>query len=385
MPMEMQSYQKRAWAEIHLDRLKYNFDIVKKTVQNAGVCCVIKANAYGHGAVMLGRAYQEWGADFLAVSNIEEALQLRRAGITLPILNLGYCPPACAAMLAEENVSQCVFAREYAAALSENAKASGVSVKAHVKIDTGMGRLGFDGKRGALGEIESVYRLPSLFFEGIFTHFSSADEGGAGEEYTHAQLARFLHIVDRLARRGISVGIRHAAGSAAIFAYPEAHLDMVRAGIALYGALPVGRLCPALTLKTVISHLKDVQTGDSISYGRAFVAKKSMRIATLPIGYADGLPRACYERGVALTLHGERAPIVGRVCMDQCMIDVSGVNCARVGDTVTVYGTSGENSVESIARKNGTVAYEILCAIGERVPRIYIRKGKIVGICDNII
>lgn len=371
--MKMRPYQRRAWAEVYIDNLKYNFDMIRNTAKATKVCCVIKANAYGHGAVRLGRLYERWGADFLAVSNIEEALQLRRAGINLPILNLGYCPPACAGILARENVSQCVFSREYAAALSENAKAAGVSVKIHIKIDTGMGRLGFDGKQGDISEIEGVYRLPSLFFEGVFTHFSVADEGKAGEEYTRAQHAAFCRIVQRLEGHGISVGIRHAAGSAAIFAYPETHLDMVRAGIALYGISSSAPLRPALALRTVVSHLKEVRAGDSIGYGRAFVAPKTMKVATLPVGYADGLWRSNYPNRLRVALAEGYAPIVGRICMDQCMVDVTEISGAEIGATVTVYSLFGENSVEKVAQKNGTIGYEILCAIGARVPRIYTK------------
>ena len=383
--MKMQPYQERAWAEVYIDSLKYNFDLVRGKAGTARLCCVIKANAYGHGAVMLGRLYEHWGADFLAVSNVEEALQLRRAGIRLPILNLGYSHPACAVLLAREEISQCVFSKEYAVALSENAKRAGLPVKVHIKIDTGMGRLGFDGKSGKAEEIEDVYRLPFLCAEGIFTHLASADEGNAGADYTRRQLFLFSKVLDRLRERGIAVGIRHCAGSAALFAYPESHFDMVRAGIALYGVGSLVGLRPALSLKAVVTQLKKLQAGDSVSYGREFVATRPLWVATLPLGYADGLWRSNYHGGLRVRVGGNSAPIIGRICMDQCMVDATDLSDVKVGDVVTVYGTEGENSITSIAEKNGTIGYEILCAIGARIPRVYIKNNEMIAIKDAVL
>lgn len=395
--MKMWPYQKRTWAEVHLYSLQYNFDVIRKAVSTAKICCVIKANGYGHGAVYLAQLYQEYGADFLGVSNIEEALQLRAANIRLPILILGYTDPECAEILAQQDISQCVFSKDYAEALSQNAMAKNVSVKIHVKIDTGMGRLGFNGKISQtqsdreMQEIASIYSLQGLYPEGIFTHFASADEGANGAEYTRKQFNCFCHIVRCLEERGIDVGIRHCANSAATFEYPDMQLDMVRAGIVLYGMKPSAQmnssfeLKPALELKTIVGFIKDVHKGDCLSYGREFVAEKDLRIATLPIGYADGLWRSNLKNNLVVKINGKYAPIVGRICMDQCMIDITDIADVEVGSEVSVYSISGDNSVDNIARNNGTINYEILCAIGERVPRIYIRDKKIIDIQDNIV
>ena len=387
--MEIHPYQKRTWAEVYLHNLRHNFEMVRKAAKSSKVCCVVKANAYGHGAVRLSKMYQEIGADFLAVSNVAEALQLRSEGISLPILILGYSDPECAETLAENNISQCVFSGEYATQLSKCAVERHVSVKIHIKIDTGMGRIGFSTRD--LGEIEGVYGLKGLEPEGIFTHFSSADEGETGKEYTHSQFKAFCDVVKHLEDKGIDIGIRHCANSAAIFDYPETHLDMVRAGVVLYGVKPSSdmssdfELEPALSLKTIVDFVKEVKAGDTISYGREFRADRPMKVATLPIGYADGLWRSNYKKRMVVDIDGHFAPIVGRICMDQCMVDVSGIPSVSVGSSVVVYGLCGDNSVDSIAKKNGTINYEILCAIGERVPRVYIDNDVIINIQDNIV
>jgi len=386
---------KRAWAEVNLDAICHNYNLIRASLpKETKLCCVIKANAYGHGAVTLARCYEKVGADFLAVSNLSEALELRYEKINLPILILGYTPPEAAKVLYENNISQCVFSPDYARALANAARLAGVSVKAHIKVDTGMGRLGF-----ALRHEEDLLRCSdeiavsladsALVAEGIFTHFASADEGEAGEDFTQEQLSLFLQLTKVLQDRGISFAVRHAANSAATLCYPEASLDMVRAGIVLYGMTPsscvVGnRLVPALELKTVISHIKTLSQGESVSYGRTFVADKEMRVATLPIGYADGFWRAAGSVGHRVLLRGRFAPIIGRICMDQCMIDVSDIPDAKEGDTVTMYGGAGER-VDSLAEQLGTIPYEILCAIGERIPRVYIENKKAVSVFDRIL
>lgn len=386
-------YQKRTWAEINIHNLQYNFDVVRNAVGSAKVCCVIKANAYGHGAIKLAQMYQKRGADCFAVSNIEEALQLRTAGITLPILILGYSDPECAEILSKNDISQCVFSKEYAELLAENAAKKDVTVKVHIKIDTGMGRLGFDGRtlNSRLDELESIYKLHRLFPEGIFTHFASADEGDSGKEYTYKQFECFCRVIEYLQNKGIDVGIRHCANSAAIFEYPEMHLDMVRAGIVLYGEKPSGELKhpvdlkPALQLKTIIDFIKDVRTGECISYGREFCADRDMKIATLPIGYADGLWRSNFKNNMVVEINGKYAPVVGRICMDQCMVDISAIPDVKSGTKVTVYGLFGKTSVDEVAKRNETINYEILCAIGERVPRVYIEGSTVIDVQDNII
>ena len=368
------------WAEISLSNAQYNFQAVKNAVCGAKICCVVKANAYGHGAEQLAKLYQQNKADYFAVSNVREALQLRTANIRLPILILGYTPPSCAPILAKNNISQCVFSQEYALALSKCAKEYNALVNVHVKIDTGMGRLGFDGKspKKDISEIESVYKMPGLLPEGIFTHFSCADAGETGAEYTHRQFDNFCAIVDRLQNKGIDVGIRHCANSAALFAYPSMQMDMVRVGIALYGIKPSKRiktnvtLKPILKLKTVIAFIKEIKAGETVGYGNSFRAKKNMKIATLPIGYGDGIFRLSATTGMVVEIAGQYARIVGKICMDQCMVDVTSIPNIQRGEEVTVYGESGQNSVEEIAKRAQTISYETLCAISGRVRRIYV-------------
>ena len=257
-----------------------------------------------------------------------------------------------------------------------------------------MGRLGFllrcdDDRSVCCDAVAQALDSKALTAEGIFTHFASADEGATGEAFTKAQFSRFIRLTDALAARGVTFAIRHAANSAAILAYPETALDMVRAGLVLYGLSPSrfaekAELMPALELKTVISHIKTLKAGESVSYGRTFTAEKEMRVATLPIGYGDGFWRAAGTAGHTVFLHAAFAPIIGRVCMDQCMIDVSLVPEAKIGDAVTVYGGAGLR-VDTLAEKLGTIPYELLCAIGERIPRVYIENGKAVSVFDRIL
>jgi len=386
----------RTWAEIDLDALAANFAAVKKHIRgNAKLCCTVKANAYGHGATQTARLFEELGADMLAVSNVEEALQLRMAGIQTPLLILGYTPPTCAAILAEYGISQCVFSADYAEQLSASVVRAGVSLRVHIKIDTGMGRLGFPLHReGEQAEHEfsvclSACRLPGLITEGIFTHFASADEGMDGRAFTLSQLQAFLGVVERLEQRGVHFALRHCANSAAILDYPETHLDMVRAGIVLYGMPPSERvtcvppLKPVMSFCTLVDFIKEIQTGDTVSYGRTYAAPTKRRVATLPIGYADGLRRA--DGPLYLAVRGQRAPIVGRICMDQTMIDVTDIPDVAVGDTVTVFGASGAYSVSELAARYHTIPYEILCGVGERVVRVYDRNGKMETAYDAIL
>ncbi len=384
--------RRRTWAEIDLDAIEYNFSIIKQSIGASRICCVVKANAYGHGVRQIAAEYERLGADFLAVSNIEEALQIRDAGVSLPILILGYTPEECAALLSENNISQCVYSKEYGLGLAEAARRSHVRVKIHIKIDSGMGRIGFISK-GSHCEFEDaleVCRCPEFITEGIFTHFAAADESDAGENYTHAQLSAFLRAVDHLTEAGVHFELRHAANSAAAFDYPEARLDMVRAGDILYGLAPSGllrnlpSLRPAMTLQSVISHIKELLPGEAVSYGCRFVALSPMRVATVPIGYADGLSRACSDGAYSLMARGKLLPILGRVCMDQLMVDVSNTDC-KVGDAVTVFGGHSPCTADGLAAATGTINYEVVCAVGERVPRAFIRSGEIIAWQDNLI
>ena len=395
--MRIDDVRRRVWAEIDLDALAYNYDLIRASLKpGTRLCCVIKANAYGHGASAVARLYERLGADFLAVSNVEEALQLRRAEVGVPILILGYTPPSCVEQLAEHALTQCVYSYEYAELLSVCAQRASVTLDVHVKLDTGMGRIGLryrgDGQdAGTLVQIERICAMPSLRATGIFMHFASADEGDAGEDFSQRQHALFDDAVKRLAARGVHFTLKHCANSAALCDYTDMHGDMVRAGIVLYGLQPSQELRhglplrPAMTLKSVVSHVKTISQGETVSYGRTFVAERDMKIATVPIGYADGYFRSSSKGGAALLVRGRLCPVVGRVCMDQLMIDVSALPLVCMGDEVTVFGQSPALTAQQLAELNGTIAYEIICAIGVRVPRVYTQKGCTVHIEDHIL
>ena len=391
----LEPFQKRTWAEIQLSSVKHNFEVIRQQVGNdVKICCVIKANAYGHGAVQLARVYEKLGADFFAVSNIEEAMQLRHSNITLPILILGYTDPRCALLLATNDISQCVFSEEYGESLAQQTVEDGCSVKIHIKLDTGMGRIGFPCRKEyqlPISQIGRVCKLQGLIPEGIFTHFASADEGDFGEVFTKHQFKCFLKTIEELSSIGVNFQIRHCANSAAIFEYPEMHLDMVRAGVVLYGLQPSlelrnrGDLEQVLSLHSVITHIKTVEKEDTVSYGREYVAGEQRRVATIPIGYADGLWRSNAKENLLIEVNGQFASVIGRICMDQCMIDVTDLDNVQVGTQVTVYGLTPKNSIDSIAKRNNTINYEIVCALGERVPRVYKEDETIVAIEDRIV
>lgn len=380
--------QKRTWAEIDVDAIRNNFRAIKERVGDVKVCCTIKANGYGHGAVTLSKIYEEEGANYFAVSNIEEALQLRNAGTKLPIIILGYTDTDCVELLHEYDLSQCVFSFDYAEKLSQKAVKSGVKIKVHFKIDTGMGRIGFSSSDKDL--ILKATKLDGFIREGIFTHFASADEGLGGKEYTFGQYEKLRSVIDYLKENGIEFLIHHCANSAGICEYRELHLDMVRAGIVLYGVQASAdvvnklNLKPAMSFKTVVSHVKVLKKGESVSYGRTFTAKKDMVVATIPVGYADGLFRANSRRGMLVEIEGRPVPIIGRICMDQCMIDVTDVKEAKVGSIVSIYGDKGYNCVDTVAKNNDTIDHEVFCAVGARVPRFYVEGGEIISVENSI-
>lgn len=287
-------------------------------------------------------------------------------------------------------ISQAVFDENYGRQLAACAQRDGVQVRIHVKVDTGMTRIGFPYRdnvedAGSVDAIEAVCALPGLYPEGIFTHLSCADEEGGAEVYTRIQYDLFLDMVERLSRRKVRFELRHCSNSAATVHYPEMHLDLVRPGILLYGMMPSPELsdplslCPTMEMKTVISQIKEVPAGVPVSYGRTFVTPHAMRLATVPVGYADGYPRAL-SGNAEMLLRGVRVPVVGRICMDQCMLDVSAVPDAREGDTVTVFG--GEITVDELAERAHTINYEIICGISKRVPRVFLRAGKAEHMTD---
>ncbi len=395
----MKEVLRRTWAEIDLDALSHNFSQVRRAADpKAQICCVIKADAYGHGAVRMAQELEALGTDWFAVSNLEEALQLRNAGIQKPILILGYTPAEEAASLAQNQISQCVYSLEYAKELSRLAKQAGCKVKIHIKVDTGMGRLGFcfqDISRDldAAREIKTACSLEGLFPEGIFTHFAVSDEGRKGDSFTMRQFGCFKELLELLGREGVSFPVRHCANSAGIFDYPLSHLDLVRAGIILYGLYPSSQvrnrpqLVPVLSLRSVVSHVKTVLPGATVSYGREFTAQKEMQVATIPIGYADGYPRSLSPGGAQVLIHGKRCPVLGRICMDQLMADVTHLGQVKVGDTVTLIGRDGEEwvSADELAAWEHSINYEVVCALSRRVPRVYLKNGKPDGIYHQLL
>lgn len=393
----MLDFLRRTWAQINLDALDNNITQIKSVIDpSAKLCAVVKADCYGHGYEYTAQQMQESGADWFAVSNLAEALQMRKAGIDRPVLILGYTPPDKVRELVYNDISQAVYSLSYARALSENAALYGVTVNAHIKVDTGMSRIGFlyhDSVEDypVIDEIEKVCSLPGINPEGIFTHFSSADCAD-GELFTRLQYDLFLSACDRLAARGIYFEIRHCSNSAGILSYREMNFDMVRAGIILYGLYPSSaverpvKLLPVMELKTVISMLKTVPAGTPVSYGRTFTAEHEMRIATVPIGYADGYPRRLSNK-MSMLVNGHRAPVIGNVCMDQTMLDVTGIDNVSEGKQITVFGKDGGAyiSVDELAEKAGLINYEVLCSLSRRVPRVYIKNGAVFETTDYML
>lgn len=395
----MKEILRRTWAEIDLDALSDNYMAVRNvTNSKAQVCCVVKADGYGHGAVRIAREFQALGVGWFAVSNLEEALQLRQEGIDRPILVLGFTPAEEAKALAKEDISQCVYSTDYAKALSQCAQEAGVRVKIHAKIDTGMSRLGFyfqdiNRDEAAIAEVKAACTLPGLEPEGIFSHFAISDEGRAGDAFTMRQFGCFKEMVEALQREGLRFKVRHCANSAAVFDYPLSHMDMVRAGVVLYGLHPSEQLRarpelkPVLALRSVVSHVKAIQPGATVSYGREFTAEREMRIATVPVGYADGYPRALANGGAQVLIQGKRCPVLGRICMDQLMADVTELDGVRIGDRVTLIGRDGgeEITASEVAGWEGTINYEVVCALSKRVPRVYLKGGKVDSIYNQLL
>ena len=394
--MEQNSYLKRTWANISLDAIVENYRFVRKhAAPDVKVMAVVKADAYGHGVKFVAPALQEAGADWFAVSNLEEALQLRAIGIARPILILGYTPPQTAKLLARHKISQTVFDRGYGEQLSAAAREAGVRVSVHIKVDPGMSRIGFvyrPNRGEATDEMAAVCRLPGLYPEGIFTHFAAADyDGDPDGSFTKRQGDLFLEAVEALTRRGIVFSLRHACNSAGIFTHPALHLDMVRPGIVLYGLKPSavmelpGSLRPAMELKTVVSMRKTLHAGMTVSYGRTYTASEDREAATVPIGYADGYIRV-FGKGYML-VKGRKAPIIGRICMDQLVLDVTGIDGVQPGDEVTVFGRSGNEilTVDEITAGTGLINYETVCIVGKRVPRIFYQGGQMAGQLNYVI
>jgi len=374
------------WAEIDLDAIVNNVrELRRATRTGARVMAMVKANAYGHGTEAVARTALENGADCLGVSRIREAIDLRDAGFKVPILIFGRTPPSLALQVAAHDLTATLYDLPTAKAYSESAESRGETIRVHLKVDIGMGRLGIlpdsrrpkNGRPAAIAEVMQISRLPGLNVEGIYTHFATADS--ADKTYAHYQLEEFRSFLVELEQAGLKFQIRHAANSAAIIELPESHFDLVRPGISMYGLPPSSevdlsnvRLIPAMTLKAQIVHVKSVDAGFKVSYGSTWEAPKPIVIATVPVGYADGFSRLLSNRGEML-VHGCKAPIVGRVCMDQTMLDVGHIPDVQVGDEVVIIGRQKEAAIlaDDIAAELGTINYEVVSSIMARVPRIY--------------
>ena len=363
-------------AFIDLAALSHNFQEVLLRVEGRKVLAVVKAQAYGHGALEVSRRLLTLGADMLGVALVEEGAELRAAGIGAPVLVMGAVFPEQAETITELSLTPIVYSVKLAEALSQAARKQGKTVNVHIKIDTGMGRIGLAPEHAA-DTIARVFNLPGIYVEGLMTHFADADL--ADKQFASKQMERFEALMKALDARGLSIPLRHAANSAAVLDYRRALFTMVRPGLMLYGYSPLeaspgdADVRPVLSLVTRIAFVKTVPAGAPISYGRTFVTKRESRIATIPIGYADGFSRALSNRGEAL-VRGTRVPVAGRVCMDMTMLDVTGVPGVSEGDDVVLIGRQGNEEItaDDLAKKTGTIAYEVLCGISSRVPRVYV-------------
>ena len=388
---------KRTWAEISLDNLEQNYRALRAHIpQGCKFLGVIKADAYGHGAVPVSGTLSELGCEYLAVSNLEEAVQLRRGGIRTPILILGYTPPEYADTMVFMDLTQEIHSIDYARALEERLRGTNYILNVHLKLDTGMGRIGFlaYGDHSELPQLAAFSQLTHLRVEGVFTHFSVADSRREDDErYTALQYTRFCDALAELDSYGIRPTLRHCANSAVTILHPEYSLDMVRGGIALYGCAPdvdcegLLDLRPVMTLRTTIAQIRDVAAGTPISYGRTFTAPRDLRMAVLPIGYADGLSRGLSGK-VSFRLRGQDVPVIGRICMDMCMVDITSVSDAKVGDELTLFGYDEDGvrvPVERLAQASGTISYEILCTLSKRIARLYYSGGRQSEILQYIV
>lgn len=380
------------WAVINLDNLIHNINEIKKNInENTKIYGVIKADGYGHGAIMIARTILANGVDRLAVATLSEAIELRKNNITAPILILGYTPGFQAKDIISNDITQTVLSFEQAEALSYSAESLGKTAKIHVKLDTGMSRLGFSATEAAIEDIIKISKLPYIEVEGIFSHFAMAD--ASDKSFTIKQCDKFKGIVTELENRGLFIPIKHISNSAAILDLPDYDFDMVRAGILMYGLYPSDevnkerlKLKPVMELKANISQIRKLEAGVGISYGHSFVTEKTSKIGTVPIGYADGYSRLLSNK-VYVGYRGKKIPVIGNICMDQCMVDVTGIDNIEVGDEVYLFGdgSHGEPSVDEIAQMIGTINYEVICILSKRVPRAYIKNNEVIHIRDYLL
>lgn len=388
---------RRTWTEVNLDALLHNYRLIRQRIQPKKMMAVVKADAYGHGDIVIAKTLQSAGTEWFAVSNFEEAVLLRRQGISRPILILGYTPPGDAAALAAQEITQAVYSLEYAAALNTAAAEAGVKVNCHIKLDTGMVRIGFCVHKGrevqGVEEVASACALPALSYTGIFTHFSCADEPNTeSDSFTREQFSTFIHAIEMLEQKGVHFILRHCCNSAATLRFPEMHLDMVRAGVILYGLAPapecadLADLRPVMNFYSTVTLVKDVESGVQVSYGRTYTTREVRRLATVAVGYADGFRRNFSNLG-RVAIRGHYAPVVGRVCMDQILIDVTEIPGVQMGDPVTLVGEDGGCRItfDDFAKLNGTINYEEVCLVGRRVPRVYFKDNQECCVTDYLL
>lgn len=380
----MKTYS-RVYAKIDLDAVAWNMEQMKKNLkEGTEMVAVIKTDGYGHGAVQVASMLESydyvWG---YAVATLDEAVVLRAAEIQKPILVLGCIFPDQYWEMLKYEIRMNVYTKEMAEAISALAVEKGEQAYVHIKLDTGMARLGFSAEESSIEEIKEIAELPNLVLEGVFTHFAKADE--EDKTFTMMQLEKFEWMTQRLEEEGVTFPYVHASNSAGIIDVRRADYNLVRAGIAIYGLYPSEevdkervQLKPALSLKSHIAFVKDIPAGTPVSYGGDFVSEHQMRIATIPIGYGDGYPRSLSDTGYVL-IRGKKAPIIGRICMDQFMVDVSDIPEVKFGDKVTLIGSNQEEylPVEKLSELSGRFNYEFVCDLGKRIPRVYVQDGKV--------
>lgn len=386
----MKKILRPAWAEIDLDAIAYNTRNIKKLIGDKDLIAVVKANCYGHGVIGIIPTLLENGVSRFAVAMISEALEIRDNKITTPVMILGFTPLYLGEELINNNIEQTVYDLDYARELSKIALTLNKKAKIHIAIDTGMGRIGFLPNEKSIDNITEICSLEGIEVIGIFTHFSTSDE--KDKEYSHEQFTKMLSVMDTLKKRGIDIPLKHVANSGAIIDLPDTYLDAVRAGIILYGYYPSDEidknnlaLKPALTLKATITNVKTLEKDMYVSYGRTFKTSNETIVATIPVGYADGYLRKLAENGKVI-IKGEFAPIIGRICMDQFMIDVTNIPDVKIGDEVILLGEKNglKYNADDMAKKLDTINYEVTCMLKSRLPRVYIKDKHIINVKNHI-
>ncbi len=388
----MKTYS-RVYAKIDLDAIAYNMEQMKQNIRpETKVMAVIKADGYGHGAVQIAEMMERWNYIWgFAVATLDEAVVLRTEGIQKPILVLGCVFPDQYMEMLKHEIRMNIYTEEMAESISRMAAREGKTAYMHIKLDTGMSRLGFGINEQSVETIKRISKMPNVNMEGIFTHFTKADE--KDKSFTKKQIQEFVWMTERLKEKNVRFAYEHCSNSAGIIDVPEANFDIVRAGISTYGLYPSEevdktnvKLKPALALKSHVAFVKEIESGTPVSYGGTFVAKEKMKIATIPVGYADGYPRSLSNKGYVL-IRGKKAPILGRVCMDQFMVDVTQIEGVSFGDKVTMIGKDGNEilPVEVLSELSGRFNYEFVCDLGKRIPRVYVRDGKIAEQVDYFV